>query len=152
MIRKQLLLSMPHPDYSVCEFWYTLKLQHGGMTIEDSGMIDYIDDTETAFDFIDSRLWSLRYLDGLCQQLGYLGTKRYYVKDDSDNLTVLEKEHDFLKFIQGARETRELTVFLDATKSVDVSGGEPDGLEVQKGKEKKEVQIKGKKENRGVRR
>ncbi|KAH6774052.1 hypothetical protein C2S51_012456 [Perilla frutescens var. frutescens] len=78
MIRRKIFLPLPHPNYVGCDFWYTLRLTHGGMAINDDGEYSYLEGTLSVFDFVDKRKWSIKYLEGLCEQLGYMGEMRFY--------------------------------------------------------------------------
>ncbi|KAH6825752.1 hypothetical protein C2S53_006858 [Perilla frutescens var. hirtella] len=98
---------------------------HGGMALNDSGKIMYLEVTMSAFDFVDVRKWSRMYLDGLCEQLGYMGTKHIYGYDEKGELKLMECEADFWYLIRMAEVSREFTLYLDGKKeNIDVDGGE----------------------------
>ncbi|KAH6761280.1 hypothetical protein C2S51_018229 [Perilla frutescens var. frutescens] len=94
------------------------------MTIDDSGKIEYLEGTMSAFDFIDTRKWTWKYLEGLCEQLGYLGSKKFYANDENDKLKQVICEHDTWMLILRAEKTREFTMYLEATKSITRMNGE----------------------------
>ncbi|KAH6833345.1 hypothetical protein C2S53_005462 [Perilla frutescens var. hirtella] len=116
LIRRKTLLHMPHPNYSYEPYWYTLKICHGGVVINDCGNFEYLDGTYSAFDFVDSRAWGMDCLGNLCDQLGYTGKKEYYGLDDEGQLKQLSTERDILMLIVGASISREFMVYLDSDK------------------------------------
>lgn len=103
---------------------YTLKLKHGGLAISDLGKIEYLEGTLSVFDFVDICKWSFKYLEGLCEQLGYMESKQFYVNDEKNDgkLKAVVCEHDIWLVIMTAGKNREFTLYLESKKSNIVSG------------------------------
>lgn len=67
MIRRKILLDMPHPNYSTCNFMYTLKVCHGGIAIEDCE--EAVEELGTGQDISSSDDSDYSFNDDSCEEL-----------------------------------------------------------------------------------
>ncbi|KAH6777494.1 hypothetical protein C2S51_008806 [Perilla frutescens var. frutescens] len=111
-------VQLSHPDYRPCDYCYTMKLKDGGMVVSDCRELEYLEGTIFAFDFVDTRKWCFKYLEGLCKQIGYLGSKKFYAKDEKGKLKPVVCEFDTWNMIIGAAKMREFFMYLEGERTV----------------------------------
>ncbi|KAL2251285.1 UNVERIFIED_CONTAM: hypothetical protein Sindi_2250800 [Sesamum indicum] len=97
---------------------------------------------ESVFDFVDKDTFSMQVLDKCCEQLGYLGRKKYFRIDLLKMFRALCFETDLFQLIDGYGG--EIRVYLEAVRSPIVAA------EIQGGDEGKNIATEGDKKKNTV--
>ncbi|KAK4425692.1 hypothetical protein Salat_1763200 [Sesamum alatum] len=112
-LRPSHLIEFENPNYDEHEFVVTFKIHHGE-TLVHMPEAQYVGGTLSAFDYFDLSCLSISYIDGLVQQLGYNGVKKYYRLERGKWRSVLYQT-DLMQLSDGyVTKNRELVLYLDA--------------------------------------
>ncbi|KAL0355810.1 UNVERIFIED_CONTAM: hypothetical protein Sradi_4027900 [Sesamum radiatum] len=137
-LRNPKLVDFPNPKYEKygLERFVTIILHHGG-ELKHSPTNEFVGGNQSKFDFVDIEDMCISYLNGLGEELGYMGPKRFYRLDSQRNkFRLISYQTDVLALCDGySSKNREFTLYLEADEpAAQIGSSYPISVEKEKGK------------------